>query len=388
MPTKGGGPVKHASRSVVALAFSTLLTAVPFAAQAQDKVIRIGVLMPISGPGSYFGVMGKEGIDLALEQMAKANLNGYRLQVQYEDSACSPLQATNTVKRVLDQFKPHIVVGEECSDASLAIAPILEQAKVVQLNAGSVTMKLTESGYKYVFRIFPNAEQQSLPLAKVAYEKLGARTAVILHEKTNAGIDNAEGFEKPFVAMGGKVLAKIDFGRDVNDFTAIATRIASLGKVDVLPTFALEGQQVRLSQALAQAKVVKGGGGSGVQMGSIWLPWGYDTKAGPAAIGYVRIVQFDPTENRKIVQDFIKAFRAKHGADKTPTHINAHAYDTILIIAEAVRRGAKDSESIREQFAKLKDFEVTTGKITFDPKGQNSDLSVVHFVETQKDLSW
>ena len=62
--------MKHASRSVVALAFSTLLTAVPFAVQAQDKVIRIGVLMPISGPGSYFGVMGKEGIDLALEQMA------------------------------------------------------------------------------------------------------------------------------------------------------------------------------------------------------------------------------------------------------------------------------------------------------------------------------
>ena len=88
--------------------------------------------------------------------------------MQYEDSACSPLQATNTVKRVLDQFKPHIVVGEECSDASLAIAPILEQNKVVQLNAGSVTMKLTESGYKYVFRIFPNAEQQSAPLVKVA----------------------------------------------------------------------------------------------------------------------------------------------------------------------------------------------------------------------------
>ena len=32
--------------------------------------------------------MGKEGIDLALEQL-KAGVNGYRLQVQYEDSACS-----------------------------------------------------------------------------------------------------------------------------------------------------------------------------------------------------------------------------------------------------------------------------------------------------------
>jgi branched-chain amino acid transport system substrate-binding protein len=380
--------MKHVFRSGVAtLAGSIALAAAPLGSQAQDKVIRIGVLMPISGPASYFGVMGKEGIDLALDQF-KGGVNGYRLQVQYEDSACSPLQATNTVKRVLEQLKPHVVVGEECSDASLAIAPILEQAKVVQLNAGSVTMKLTESGYKYVFRIFPNAEQQSLPLAKVAYGTLRARTAVILHEKTNAGNDNADGFEKPFVQMGGKVLAKIDFGRDVNDFTAIATRIASLGKVDVLPTFALEGQQVRLSQALAQARVVKGGGGGGVQMGSIWLPYGYDQKAGAASIGYVRIVQFDPTEKRKIVQDFITAFRAKYGADKVPTHINAHAYDAILLIAEAVRRGAKDSESIREQFSKFKDVEVTTGKITFDRKGQNSDLSVVHFVETQPDLSW
>jgi branched-chain amino acid transport system substrate-binding protein len=381
--------MKHALSSLaVVLACSIASTLIAFPAQAQDRTLRIGVVMPISGPGSYFGVMGKEGIDLAMEQVAKQPINGYRLQVQAEDSACSPLQATNAVKRLLDQFKPHIVIGDECSDASLAIAPILEQNKVVQLNAGSVTMKLTESGYKYVFRIFPNAEQQSLPLVKVAREKLNAQTAVILYEKTNAGNDNADGFEKPFVKAGGKVLAKIDFGRDVNDFTAIATRIASLGKVDVLPTFALEGQQVRLSQALAQAKVVKGGGGPGVQMGSIWLPWGFDQKAGQAAIGYVRIVQFDPTEKRKMVQDFIKAFQAKYGADKTPTHINAHAYDTILLIAEAVRRGAKDSEGIREQFSKLKDFEVTTGKISFDSKGQNSDLSVVHFVETQKDLSW
>jgi branched-chain amino acid transport system substrate-binding protein len=370
------------------LALACAVALVSFASVAQDRVVRIGVLMPISGPGSYFGVMGKEGIELALEHVGKAPINGYRLQVQYEDSACSPLQATNAVKRILDQFKPHIVIGEECSDASLAIAPILEQAKVVQLNAGSVTMKLTESGYKYVFRIFPNAEQQSAPLVKVATQQLKAKTAVVLHEKTNAGVDNAEGFKKPFEAAGGKVLAIIDFGRDINDFTAIATRIASLGQVDVLPTFALEGQQVRLSQALAQAKVVKGGGGKGVQMGSIWLPYGYDQKAGQASEGYVRIVQFDPGEKRKMVQDFVKAYHAKYGADKTPTHINAHAYDTILLVAEAVKRGAKDSDSIREQFSKFKDVEVTTGKITFDQKGQNSDLSVVHFVETQKDLSW
>ena len=387
MPVKGSN-MKTRIRSVVALAACTIaaILAAP-AAMAQEKVIRVGVLMPISGPASYFGVMGKEGIELALEQL-KSGVNGYHLQVQYEDSACSPLQATNTVKRVLEQLKPHIVIGEECSDASLAIAPILDQAKVPMLNAGSVTMKLTESGYKYVVRIFPNGDQQGLPLGKNAYAKLGARTAVLLYEKTNAGVDSADGFEKNFVAAGGKILARIDFGRDVNDFTPIATRIASLGKVDVLPTFALEGQTVRLAQALAQARVVKGGGGNAIQMGSIWLPWGFEAKAGQASEGYIRVVQFDPTEKRKMVQDFVAAFKAKYGADKVPTHINAHAYDTILLVAEAVRRGAVDAESMRDRMSKMKDVEVTTGKITFDAKGQNSDLSVIHFVETQKDLSW
>src|SRR5207237_1679314 len=105
---------------------------------------------------------------------------------------------------------------------------------------GSVTMKLTESGYKYVFRIFPNAEQQSLPLVKVARDQLKAQTAVVLFEKTNAGIDNAEGFATLFEKSGGKVLAKIDFGRDVNDFDSSATRMARPGKVDLLATVAIE----------------------------------------------------------------------------------------------------------------------------------------------------
>src|SRR5260221_11036128 len=96
-------------KPVLRTAIAAFAAAIAFSAFAQERVIRIGVLMPISGPGSYFGVMGKEGIELAMEQVAKNPINGYRLQVQYEDSACSPLQAPNTVKRGLDQSNRHIV---------------------------------------------------------------------------------------------------------------------------------------------------------------------------------------------------------------------------------------------------------------------------------------
>src|SRR5215472_6174630 len=284
---------------------------------AQDKVIKIGGLFAMSGPGSYFGVQDKQGIELAIEQLNKTGVDGYRFEVQNEDSACSPLPATQAAKRLLEQYKPQVVLGEECSDATLAIMPLMEQAKVPLLNAGSSSIKITDPGNPWTFRIMPNEVMQGVDIATNAYKRLNARTAVLLYENTNAGIGNAKVFGDTFKSLGGQILADIGFGRDVNDFTAIAT-------------YTLEGQGLRITQALAQAGVTKGGGGQSIQLGTIWLPFGFEQKAGKAALGYVRIVQFDPTDKREVVQNFIRSFKAKYNQE--PTHINAHAFDQILVI--------------------------------------------------------
>lgn len=353
---------------------------------AADKAIKIGGLFPMSGPGSYFGAQDKQGVELALEQLNKAGVNGYKFEVQYEDSSCSPLPATQAVKRLLDQFKPDVVIGEECSDATLAVMPVMEQAKVPLLNAGSSAIKITDPGNPWTFRIMPNEVMQGVDIATKAYNQFNARTAVLLHENTNAGIGNANVFAETFTKLGGKILADIGFGRDVNDFTSIATRVAGLGKIDVIPTYTLEGQGLKITQALAQAGVVKGGGGQSIQLGTIWLPFGFEQKAGKAAVGYIRIVQFDPTDQRDVVRKFIEAFKAKYNAD--PTHLNAHAYDQIMLIADVVRRGAKDAQSIRDGLAATKSFSGVTGSVEFDKTNQNTKMDTVHYMETQADLSW
>lgn len=353
---------------------------------AADKVIKIGALFPMSGPGSYFGVQDKQGVELALEQLNKTGVNGYKFEVKYEDSSCSPLPATQAAKRLLDQFKPDVVIGEECSDATLAVMPIMEQAKVPLLNAGSSAIKITDPGNPWTFRIMPNEVMQGVDIATKAYKQLNARTAVLLHENTNAGIGNANVFAETFTKLGGKILADIGFGRDVNDFTSIATRVAGLGKIDVIPTYTLEGQGLKITQALAQAGVVKGGGGHAIQLGTIWLPFGFEQKAGKAAVGYIRIVQFDPTDQRDVVRKFIEAFKAKYHQD--PTHLNAHAYDQVMLIADVVRRGAKDAQSIRDGLASTKNFSGVTGSVEFDKNNQNTKMDTIHYMETQPDLSW
>jgi branched-chain amino acid transport system substrate-binding protein len=355
-------------------------------ALAQEKTIKIGALFPMSGPGSYFGAQDKQGVELALEQLNKTGVDGYRFSVQYEDSSCGPLPATQAAKRLLEQFKPDVVIGEECSDATLAVMPIIEAAKVPLLNAGSSAIKVTEPGNPWTFRIMPNEVMQGVNIAENAYKRLNARSAVLLFENTNAGIGNAKVFNETFTKLGGTILAEIGFGRDVNDFTAIATRVAGLGKIDVVPTYTLEGQGLKITQALAQAGVTKGGGGQAIQLGTIWLPFGFEKKAGNAALGYIRIVQFDPTDPRQQVSDFVSAFKAKYDAD--PTHLNAHAYDQIMLIADVVKRGGKDAQSIRDTLAATKAFSGVTGSVEFDKTNQNDKMDTVHYMETKPDMSW
>src|SRR5262249_54322734 len=295
-----GASMKTSLRIPLLLASLTgcMLALSSMSLRAADNVIKIGALLPISGPGSYFGVQDKQGVELALDQLNKSGVNGYKFDVHYEDSACSPLPATQAAKRLLDQYQPDVVIGEECSDATLAVMPLMDQAKIPLLNAGSSSIKITEPGNPYTFRIMPNEVMQGVDIATQAYNKLNARTAALLYENTNAGIGNAKVFKETFEKLGGKIVADIGFGRDVNDFTSIATRVAGLGKIDVIPTYTLEGQGLKITQALAQAGVVKGGDGASIQLGTIWLPFGFEQKAGKAATGYVRIVQFDPTDPR------------------------------------------------------------------------------------------
>jgi branched-chain amino acid transport system substrate-binding protein len=382
--------VKAMNTNLRILRFAALAAGIVLAASqpaaAQDKVIKIGALLPMSGPGAYFGAQDRQGVDLALEQLNRAGVGGYKLDVKYEDSSCSPLPATQAAKRLLEQYKPDVVIGEECSDATLAIMPLMEQAKVPFINAGSSSIKVTEPGNPWTFRIMPNEVMQGVDIATNAYNRLNARTAALLYENTNAGIGNAKVFADTFTKLGGKVVADIGFGRDINDFTAIATRVAGLGKIDVIPTYTLEGQGLKITQALSQAGVTKGGGGPAIQLGTIWLPFGFEQKAGKAAQGYIRIVQFDPTDQRAAVRGFIDAFKAKYNQD--PTHLHAHAYDQIALIADVVKRGGKDAKSIRDGLAETKSFSGVTGSVEFDKTNQNDKMDTIHYMETLPDLSW
>ena len=91
-------------------------------------------------------------------------------------------------------------------------------------------------------------------------------------------------------------------------------------------------------------------------------------------------------DSRDLVRNFVQSFKAKFNQD--PTHINAHAFDQILVIADAVRRGATNSQSIRDVMTETKNFSGVTGSVEFDKTNQNTKMDTIHYMETLPDLSW
>lgn len=359
--------------------------------------LAVGAVLPLSGAGAYFGVAGRKGIKLAVEQVnADGGVNGKPITVNFSDSQCSPLGAKQAAEKVI-AGGANAILGDECSSATLGMMPVLEQEEIPGVTPGSSAIAITDPGNPWMFRIMPNEVMQGADLAANALEEMDAKTAVILHENTDAGIGNAEVFKKFFEEGGGKVLDVIGFDREVQDFTSIATRVAALGDVDVIPTYTLEGQGVNITNSLAQAKVTKGGGGQAVQISTIWLPIGFEAKVAPgAAEGFVRIVQFDPNDPNEAATKFLEDFKAKF--NEVPNHISAHAYDALKVIVEAAKANESTAPAdIQSGMRDLDGFEGVTGTVTFEENGkdtcscpneqQNVEMDTIHYVRTLPDGS-
>jgi ABC-type branched-subunit amino acid transport system substrate-binding protein len=59
-----------------------------------------------------------------------------------------------------------------------------------------------------------------------------------------------------------------------------------------------------------------------------------------------------------------------------------------MLIADVIKRGGKDPQSIRDTLAATKNFSGVTGSVEFDKTNQNIKRDTIHYMETKPDLSW
>ena len=186
----------------------------------EEKVVKVGVILPLSGKLAETGADLKRGIEFAVEQINAQggikSLGGAKIALVYGDSAGKPETGAAEAERLITEEKVVAIIGAYQSAVSKTVSEVCERYKVPMLNPDSTSPTLTARGYKWFFRTTPHDEtfaKQHVEFVKWLNKKFGnqIKTVAIIHEDTEWGTATANAWKKYFTEAGFKVVKVVSY---------------------------------------------------------------------------------------------------------------------------------------------------------------------------------
>ncbi|TMJ24943.1 MAG: branched-chain amino acid ABC transporter, partial [Alphaproteobacteria bacterium] len=209
-------------RNVLAgAAAGTALLALPSTLRAQAQVLKIAVLLPRSG---YLAPAG--------QSCHRGALLAPKLLAGYIES--NPDVARTQTERAVNEGA-HCIVGAFDSASTLAIAQVCEQRQVPLVVHIGAAPQLTEQGYKFLVRNFPNGGMllgNGLALIRdlLAATKAEPKTAAFLHANDNFGTAQRQAMDKMFPTsnLPFKLVESIAYDPKAQDLSVEVTKVRVL----------------------------------------------------------------------------------------------------------------------------------------------------------------
>ncbi|GAB4218202.1 MAG: branched-chain amino acid ABC transporter substrate-binding protein [Rhodoferax sp.] len=204
------------------------LTAAAGVALAQEIVVKIGHVAPVSGPQASYGKDNENGARMAIEDLNKAGVTiggkKVKLELLAEDDAADPKQGAAVAQKLCDA-KAAGVVGHLNSGTTIPASKIYHDCGIPMITPSATNPNLTKPGYKTTFRLLANDNALGAGLAVYAAETLKLKTVAVIDDRTAYGQGVAEVFKKTAEAKGMKVVDQ-QFTTDKSvDFMSILTAI-------------------------------------------------------------------------------------------------------------------------------------------------------------------
>jgi branched-chain amino acid transport system substrate-binding protein len=208
------------------------LSALASAAMAQDMVVKIGHVAPVSGAQAHYGKDNENGARMAIEDLnAKGvTIGGKKVKFELvaEDDAADPKQGTAAAQKLCDA-KVNGVVGHLNSGTTIPASTIYNQCGIPHITPSATNPKLTQQGYKTTFRLLANDNALGAGLALHAANNLKLKKVAIIDDRTAYGQGVAEVFKRTALARGMQVVDEQFTNDKATDFMAILTAIKSKG---------------------------------------------------------------------------------------------------------------------------------------------------------------
>ena len=345
----------------------TLLSAISMQAMAQEQVVKIGHVGPLSGQIAHLGKDNENGARMAIDVLnAKGvTIGGKKIKfvLQAEDDGANPQQATAAAQKLADA-KVSGVIGHLNSGTTIPASKIYNDAGIPQISPSATNPKYTMQGYKGAFRVVANDGQLGGALGRFTASDIKAQRIAIIDDRTAYGQGVADEFAKAAKAAGLTIVGRQYTTDKATDFNAILTAIK--GKSPDLIFFggmdAVGGPMLRQMKQLGiQAKFMGGDGICTEQLPSLAGAGMSDGQVVCAEAGGVEESQ------KKIVEKFRDDYKKKFGVD---VKLYApYVYDAVMVMVAAMQKAnSVEPAKYLPELAKI-NYDGVTGKIEFDARG-------------------
>ncbi len=344
----------HMRKTLLAAAAATALFST--AAQADIMIATAG---PITGQYASFGEQMLKGIEMAVKDInAAGGLLGEKLALTVGDDACDPKQAVAVANQMVQQ-KVKLVAGHFCSGSSIPASQVYAEEGIIQISPASTNPKLTEQGFRNVFRVCGRDDQQGAIAGQYLAETYKGKNIAILHDKTAYGKGLADETQKALNAAGVKEVLYEAYTAGEKDYSALVSKMKQAG-VDVVyvggyhTEAGLIARQMR-DQGLA-APIVSG---DALVTSEYWAV------TGPAGEGTMMTFGPDPREKPE-AKAVVEKFRA---AGYEPEGYTLYTYAAVQAWADAVKAaGTTDLKPVLDKLHSM-EFDTVIGKFGFNDKG-------------------
>ena len=219
---------------VLTIAAAALLL-VSGTAAAQEQVVKLGVSGPLSGANAFAGKDNENGVRLAVEELnaKKMTIGGkqVRFELVSEDDQGDPKAGVIVAQKFADAGV-RFVLGPYNSGVAIPASRVYNDNGIIMSTVGT-NPKVTQGGYKNVFRMVASDNQLGGAMANYAARELKLKTVGVIDDRTAFGQGVAMEFAKQAKAAGLKV-AGHEFTTDkATDFASILTSLKSK-KVDAI----------------------------------------------------------------------------------------------------------------------------------------------------------
>ena len=334
---------------LVLVAISVFAFMLPSQAAAADT-IKVGIVLPLTGPQAKFGEIEKQSFDMALEEInGGGGIKGKKLEFIMEDDTGRPEVGRSVVEKLITKDKVVMLGGGYSSSVTFGVAGVAQQNRVPFLvNTGSAD-KITEQGWDYIFRLNPPVSEYASGVETFLAEVVKPKDAVILHENSLFGTKGAKAFQKSCKKLGIKVLMTEGYEHGGIDFKPVLVKVKQLNPDLVYMISYIMDASLLMRQAreLKLTPRLFVGGAAGFTLPE------FDQNAGKAANFVVSATLWHQVLPLPGAMDYFNRFKAKYNKD-TEYH-GAEAYAAAYVIRDVLKRAKSFSaEDIKQALSETK----------------------------------